>query len=76
MMKVKLSPAQIRILKALAEPSARLEWVDGVGWCFVTLVNIRTMNFLRNHGLIDIQQHKDVITPAGRACLADLEASQ
>jgi len=70
---MKISPVQLKVLRALAEPGARLEWFSKIGWCFVSLINPRTLTILSNNGLINPRKSKKILTAAGRAYLASLE---
>jgi hypothetical protein len=72
MKKFRLSAAQVRVLRALAEPGVKFEWVEGIGFCFVSVVNYRTLNALIRSGLIDTRK-QNIFTPAGREYLAALE---
>jgi hypothetical protein len=84
-MKPNLSPAQIRVLRALAEDGARVfpPMASCTYWVFTNRpgrVQLPTINRLKRCGMItfspSINGHAMAITPAGRAYLAALGEDQ
>lgn len=87
MRKPKLSPAQVKVLRTLAEPGGKAHFVTGIdSYWFLSnhynRVRFLTMEALISIGLVDLRKdisgeyHSATITPAGLAYLAELEGTE
>lgn len=86
-MKAKLSPAQVKVLRALAEPGGKAHFLSGLdAYWFLNnregQVRFLSMEHLIMEGFINLEKDRwgryksATITPAGRSYLAEMEGKE